>query len=109
MDLYRHLLQKEVEIDIHLGVLAGRPDERWPEKAKLAVESGYTPEEIARVSFRDFEGGLGSESQHWSRWAEAFRDLESEHPRVEKALDHGKRIAEEKAEQASTRERQQRI
>jgi hypothetical protein len=112
LDLYQHLLDKNVETDLHLGVLIGKPEGKsWTEKAGLAVEAGYTPEQIARASTstRGVVGGWGPLSEVWREWSEAFRNLESEDPRVKQAIEFGEQIATERAEQAAERERQERI
>jgi len=46
-------------------------------------------------------------SQVWEEWSEAFRNLESEDPRVNQAIELGEQIATERAEQAAERERQE--
>jgi hypothetical protein len=113
LDLYQHLLDQDVETELHLSVLIGKPDGKsWTERADLAVEAGYTPEQIARASTstRGIAGVWeGPWSEVWKEWSEAFRNLESENPRVKQTIELGEQIATEQAEQAAERERQERM
>ena len=112
LDLYQHLLDQDVETDLHLGVLIGKPEgESWLEKARLAAEAGYTPEQIAQASTstRGVVGGWGPLSKVWKEWSEAFRNLESKDPQVREAIELGEQIATERAEKAVERERQERM
>jgi len=113
LDLYQHLLDQNVEADLHLSVLIGKPEGKsWTEKAGLAAEAGYTPEQIAQASSstRGIAGvWKGPWSEVWKEWSEAFRNLESEDPRVKQAIELGEQIATERAEQAAERERQERM
>lgn len=47
LDLYRAFLQDEESAEVRLWPLTGRPTGLWPEKAKLALEAGFTPREVA--------------------------------------------------------------
>jgi hypothetical protein len=112
LDLYQHLLRQNVETDLHLGVLIEKPEgESWTEKASLAAEAGYTPEQIAQAltSTRGVVSGSGPLSEAWKKWSEALQNLESEDPRVRRAIELGEQIVKEQAEQAAERERQGRM
>lgn len=113
LDLYQHLLNQAVETDLHLSVLIGKPDgDLWTKKAKLAADAGYTPEQIARASasIRGISGvKWGPWSEVWEEWFEAFSNLTSEDPRVERAIEIGRKIAARQADQAEERERRERM
>lgn len=112
LDLYQHLLNQDVETDLHLSVMIGKPNgDSWTEKAKLAAGAGYTPEQIARASasIRGISGvKAGPWSEIWEEWSEAFSNLTSEDPRVERAIEIGRKIAARQADQAEERERRER-
>lgn len=109
LDLYQHLIDRDVEEVLTLGPLIGRPDEAWLEKAEMALDAGHAPEDIAEAAFGVQTGWTGSLSERWEEWAKTFQNLDTDDRRLQRALDHGANHAEERAEKAAERERQRRI
>lgn len=73
LEVFRHLLSVAALADYHLRGLGGLPNKIWAEKARLALERGYSPRDIAHHtiwtpghSHRRFD------SQHWQEWIDAF-------------------------------------
>jgi hypothetical protein len=55
-DLYRRLLARPELRGHHLTPLLGVPDEAWANLAVLALNAGYTPDDIARASGPSLDG-----------------------------------------------------
>lgn len=109
LNLYQHLIDRDVEEVLTLGPLIGRPDEAWLEKAEIALDAGHAPEDIAEAAFGVEFSWTGSESEMWKEWTEAFQTLDTDNRRLQEALGNGADIAEKKAERAAERERQEKI
>ena len=77
-DLLRDLLEREALVDFHLSPLRGRPDRNWAELAKVALEKGRDPNEIADAAFLEMHAWSGSGSQYWRAWEDAFRAMEDD-------------------------------
>jgi hypothetical protein len=104
--LFRKLLGRRELRSVHLAPLAGKPpDSRWASLARLALEAGHQPHEIAAVSF-DFIDVFTPSVEHYSRWETGFRRLtKSEHPGLREAGGYGLRHAGRLIEEARGRER----
>ena len=64
--------------DLHLVPLGGHPKGLWAAKAKLALNAGYGPEEIAHALIWFHPEGVqweGKKSSVWSQWIEEFERL----------------------------------
>lgn len=109
LDLYQHLIDRDVEDPLTLGPLIGRPDEAWLEKVEIALDAGHAPEDIAEAAFGVEFSWTGSESEMWKEWTEAFQALDTDNRRLQEALGIGADIAEKRAERAAERERQEKI
>jgi hypothetical protein len=75
LDLYRAFLQDEESAEVRLWPLTGRPTELWSEKAKLALEAGFTPRKVAGAAYSGDMSWSGTESGMWNTWAEQFGAL----------------------------------
>jgi hypothetical protein len=110
IDLYKHLLEQNLEIDVALGPLRGKPDDSWVVKAFIALKNGYTAQEIAEAAFHGLSfTHAGPLSNYWREWIEAFRDRSVDSPELQKALEHGAHVAEQKVEQAKEREYREKL
>jgi hypothetical protein len=112
-DLYQELLQNERLQRYHSAPLAGVPEGEWFEKAILAHEAGYSPEDIAHEAVYGHPGGTawsGPWSAHWSKWVERFEGLRS-HPdvRIQKIGERGRAWAIRKRDDAKKEERREAV
>lgn len=105
---YAELLRSNRLRRFHFKPLAGViPDEPWRELARLALEAGHSPEQVAECSYY-FEGTYwGHGVEHWGKWETAFAEMEktAEGPLLEVAR-HGLDIARKKIEAAKQEQRQ---
>jgi hypothetical protein len=76
--MYRDLLSRSHLKWLHLAPLADGPDEEWSPLALLALNAGYSVNEVADA-VRGMVFAWGSEAEMWESWAERFRPLR-EHP-----------------------------
>ena len=79
IDFYRELLKDKGLKQFHLAPLSGHPEGIWVDRAKAALDAGYSSKEIALAVH--YSHGLysiewiGSESEMWSGWVERFEKL----------------------------------
>ena len=111
--LYQELLQNERLQRYHSAPLAGVPEGEWFEKAILAHEAGYSPEDIAHEAVYGHPGGTtwsGPWSAHWSNWVERFEGLRS-HPdvRIQEIGERGRAWAIRERDEAQRRERREAV
>ena len=98
-DLYYELLRKSKQKKLHLLPLYGIPSEDWVNKAKIALDFGYSHEEIAHATRWGWYQGVswtGNESKMWSDWIgqlEPYANHEDESIRkiIMVAVDEAKR------------------
>ncbi len=110
--LYLTLLSNEKLRWIHLAPLLGTPEGGWLEKALMAVEAGYSPDDIARAVYSPIGGTMswGNESAMWLEWMEHFERLcahEDEHLR--RIGEAGKAQVSHLLEDARRRERHEAV
>lgn len=109
LDLYHRLLCNEHLKLLHLAPLTGHPEGIWIEKAKLALDAGYSSQEVAQAVY----GPIGisvewtaSESEMWSGWAAQFDKLCShEDECIREVGEAGKAYAAANQERALDQER----
>ena len=77
LDLYAELLGNEQLAGYHLSPLARYPEGAWIKKAMLALDHGYSPEEIASACCSEVSWS-GKESAMWSDWGKRFDALGSD-------------------------------
>lgn len=78
LELYHQLLQDQHLKHFHLTPLAGNPEGPWLQKARLALDAGYSPDDIAYATVWASSEGVafeGSETAVWSEWVERFDRL----------------------------------
>ena len=79
LDLYKKLLSSEKHKHIHLAPLEinikNEFDKSWTEKAKVAIEAGYTPEDIASAARGYSWSWSGNISEMWKKWTLFFKML----------------------------------
>lgn len=106
VDVFRTLLQADQLRDFHLTPLHGHPNEKWVTKARVAVEAGYSPEQLVDAAFGFSSGWRGSESGMWGEWVERFDWLKQQADEAMQAAGRlGSELASAKKENALVRER----
>ena len=75
IDRYRDLLGDKKLKDFHLRPLAGDPEGQWIEMALVALEFGYSPNDIAMSAIHPPMHFSGKESAMWAAWSEKFGQL----------------------------------
>lgn len=110
LDLYRVFLQDENLTSVHLWPLTARPTGLWSEKAKLAMNAGFSASDVAEAAYSGDMGWIGSEYAMWRGWIEQWRSLCS-HPDggVRSAAQYGLRYAQQREQEAAEQERQEDI
>jgi hypothetical protein len=105
-DIFRTLLQTQGLRDYHLTPLHGQPNDKWVTKARVAVEAGYSPEQLVGAAFGYSSGWSGSESAMWGEWVERFDWLQQQSDEAMRATGKlGSELATAKKENALIRER----
>jgi hypothetical protein len=106
LDFYYEVLGDKGLSEIHLAPLAGRPTGTWPQKAKLALSAGYSPEEVAYAAYSNGLSWSGSESAMWRTWEEQFANLSSHKDTgVRATAEVGHTYARQRREEALKNER----
>jgi hypothetical protein len=111
IELFRLLLQVNNLKRLHLAPLMGHPNPTgWATKAEVALDAGYSANEVAEAAFGYSWSWSGSESAMWNEWAERFGDLGSHtSARVREIGAIGREVATDRRDGAQERERQERI
>lgn len=106
LELYEFLLSSERLKALHLAPLHGYSGEKWVEKALLALDAGYSPEEIAQVVVRMPRTWSGEESTMWGNWMERIEPLcSNENENIRKIGNLGRERTKERHREALQRER----
>ena len=113
--LYSELLDSERLKHLHLVPLWGHPEGVWVEKAKLALDAGYSIEEVAGGAVHSHGyprviSWAGKESTMWAEWVEQFDRLCShEDERIRKIGEAGKARTKALQDRALEEERNEAI
>ncbi len=75
IDLYRRLLDAKELAALHLAPLATTPSEAWRSRAKLALDHGYSVDDVVAASIRRTRFTAGSPSRMWAAERLAFETL----------------------------------
>jgi hypothetical protein len=106
LEAYGHLLETSRLREYHLEPLQCGLNEGLIEKATMAMDAGYTPEQVADVAFGTVYAWVGEESNFWSNRATAFRTLEGNaDQRIQRAGRFGRESAEDRRDRALRQER----
>jgi hypothetical protein len=106
-DLYGRLLADDRLARHHLDPLRGRPEGAWFAKASLALDAGYTPEEVVDAVTVGGECWDGTMSQRWAEWVKHFEALEAHADRrIRRVGKVGREAALERLERAKRDERE---
>jgi hypothetical protein len=105
--VYTGLLAFERLKDFHLRPLEGLPDEEWAGLARLALDAGFDPYEIARASLVGIHSYTGYGREYWVEWDRAFAELEVHSDEELRKIGHyGRQQAKENLRQAAAERRQ---
>lgn len=74
-ELYRMLLGEVRLSKYHLEPLRGRPNAEWEGLVAVALDAGYTPEQIAAAALRPPHSWVGFGQEYWGEWDESFAVL----------------------------------
>ncbi len=111
--LYKELLQMDLQKDLHLAPLSGYPEGEWVEMAKLALEVGYSVEDVAGSAYGYplmVVSWSGKASAKWQEWKNRFEQLfEHEDEQIRAVSEAGKAIAEARLQNALEEERNEEI
>jgi len=117
LELYRDFLAIHRPPSQHLAPLSGASKtedfettpslgKSWAEKAVLALDHGYTPEDVAQAAFGIFISWCGNASEMWNAWVVQFESMLT-HPerRVQVVAEIGRARAVRNRDDALQRER----
>ena len=114
--VYRALLQNDDLKGLHLTPLEGQLDKEemgldqdWMARVEMALDSGYTSEQIAKAVIPIAYTWSGTESQMWESWIAAFKAIPSDTPDIQAIQNKGIAFAEERRGDALSREHAQRV
>jgi hypothetical protein len=112
LGLYRKLLQNPTLSSRHLDPLAGERGSRSVPKAKLALNAGYTPADVAHAMYDTIgiEFLCGDTSPHWAEWGASFEALCShEDPKIAAVGKVGLAMANARRDDALRSERKEAV
>jgi len=73
--LYELLLKEKKHEHIHLSYFEKFPDENWITMAKLSLNHGHKPDDIAYAAICSSRSWSGKESNMWKEWSEKYSFL----------------------------------
>lgn len=113
LQAYRELLSIDELRSLHLTPLAGDLGGAWEEKAKLALDAGYQPAEIAGSVYGyplSIAMYSGNESARWAEWVDRWsRLLDHQDERLRRVAEIGRSQAQRSMEAALREERQEAV
>lgn len=110
LKLYREVLNDVRLKPVHLFPLAGETEGVWTDKAILALDAGYSPEDIPNAFYPRAMSLWGEEPSLWVEWIDRFdRLLSHDDKRIQAVGELGKANVEAKRDSALGRERQEAI
>lgn len=109
--LYREFLTMPRYDRYHLVPLLEQPNEpSWIEKARAALDAGFSPEEVADATVRWPTGSMwcGNISDIWKRLSEAFESLRrDDDERIREVAAHGIDLSNKRRDDELKREREE--
>jgi hypothetical protein len=109
-DVYDALLAQVDLKPLHLAPLWGRPSGTWASLAHLALDYGYSEEEVADAAYGGMHSWTGDESKMWETWVASFSELDTDSDtRMIDVQKRGIEVAAYRRDRARTRERDQQI
>lgn len=109
-EVYDALLAQVDLKPLHLAPLWGRPSGTWASLALLALDYGYSEEELADAAYGGMHSWTGDESRMWETWIASFTELDTHSDtRMIDIQKRGIEVATYRRDRALTRERDQQI
>lgn len=110
LELYSEFLGDAELTGVHAWPLAETPTGLWAEKARLALDAGFSEEDVAGTAFLSITGWSGNESDMWERWIGWFSELFShQDERVRSIGEHSVTYAQQQKNRALDEERYEEI
>ncbi len=110
LQLYGEFLRDAELTSVHTWPLVDTPTGSWPEKARLALDAGFSAEQVAWAAFLSITGWSGNESDMWERWVGWFSELLShEDEGVRSVAERGVAYAQQKKNRALSEERDEEV
>ncbi len=105
--LYQRLLNLKQLRSYYLVPLQGLPNDAWVSMAALALDAGYSPQDVAAAAYATNHGYAASGLDYWQEWDRAFAAFE-DHPRqdMREVAKHGRAEAASLIEEARKEERE---
>jgi hypothetical protein len=108
--MYREILKYPRLDKFHLSPLHGHPTGSWIEKAILALDAGYSPEQVAEATLGYGSSWSGQESEMWQGWINDFEVLSGHgDSRIREVARIGAGAARERQTVAVAKERREAI
>ena len=108
--LYCQLLDSEGLKPYHLAPLIGRPDAGWREKAVLALNYGFSCDDLVEATLGTGWSWNGNESEMWAEFRHAFEALRHDNDsRIVSIGKRGAHIMSKREESAQNREREEAV
>lgn len=109
-DVYHHLLELERLKYYHLSPLLGEPIGLWKEIAILALDHGYSPQDVVEANLGGERSWAGHESLMWAELRNHYEQLQTDKDiRVSEIGDIGTRIVGNMEQRAKERERDEAV
>lgn len=110
VDIYRHLLELQGLKYYHLSPLLGEPSGDWKEIAVLALDHGYSPQDVAEANLSGERSWAGHESLMWAELRRHYEELKAgEDIRISQIGEIGVRIVGKMEQRAKVRERDEAV
>ena len=109
-EIYRHLLGLKKLRYYHLAPLLGEPSGDWKEIAVLALDHGYSAQDVVEANLRSERSWAGHESLMWEEIRRYYEELKAdEDSRVSDIGEIGARIVGKMEQRAKVRERDEAV
>lgn len=108
--VYESLLRNQGLVGLHLAPLWRQPNETWLGLADLALDHGYSVDDVAAAAYQGMHSWTGEESSMWESWIDAFRALDvGEDVSLKAVRERGMELATLRRDLALKREREQQV
>ena len=109
-EIYRHLLESEKLKNYHLSPLRGEPRGDWREIGILALDHGYSYQDVVEANLGSERSWVGEESQMWAELRCNYEELIADDDiRVSEIGKLGARIVDKMERKAKERERDEAV
>lgn len=109
VELYQRLLEAPHLRYRYASGLRHLGSANWPQKAKLALQAGHSPHEIALAPYFARRSYSGDESAYWAGWIASFDRLDVNDAQLRSVRDEGCREARSRRDEALLQERHEQV